>query len=125
MRAPEKDRRQAKETRLSSQPQFLDNGPVTLYILFFDIIEQTTTLAHQHQQAAAGMMILFVNLEVIRQIGDPVAQKADLHFRRSGVAVMLFEPFNEVFFVLCCQYHWFLLSFTGLPLRGSRLKKIL
>jgi hypothetical protein len=43
-------------------------------------------------------MILDVVLEMLRQGIDPPGQKSHLHFRRTGVALMLLKSMNEIRF---------------------------
>ena len=66
----------------------LDEVRVTLCILCFEIVEQAASASDQHQQAAAGMMILCVCFEVVGQIVDALAQNSNLHFWRTRVGIM-------------------------------------
>src|SRR5688572_23189134 len=61
---------------------------VPIGVLALEIIQQAPPLADQLQQPAARMVILRVYLEVLGEVIDPVAENRDLHFRRSGVAVV-------------------------------------
>ena len=45
-------------------------------------------MADHLEQAAAGMVVLFVGLEMLGQIVDPPGQDGDLHLRGAGVALM-------------------------------------
>lgn len=67
--------------RLFSEPQTLDNGSVAFDVLFLDVVQETATLTDKLQEAPARMMILFMHLEMLRQIFDPPAQKRNLNFR--------------------------------------------
>src|SRR5690606_14453025 len=53
-----------------------------------DIVEQRTTGLHQLQQAAAGMVILAVVLEVLGEVVDALGEDRDLHLGRTGVALL-------------------------------------
>lgn len=57
----------------------LDEVRVALCILCFEIVEQAASPSDQHQQAAAGMMILCVCFEVLGQIVDALAQNSNLY----------------------------------------------
>jgi hypothetical protein len=59
------------------------------------IVEQATALTHEHQQAATRVEVLRVNLEVLRQLPDPLGQQRDLHFRRASVAVASFKLLDD------------------------------
>ena len=45
-------------------------------------------MADHLQQAAAGMVILLVHLQVVGQIVDALCKHCDLHFRGAGVALV-------------------------------------
>jgi hypothetical protein len=83
---------------LFADAQFLDQGPVPVDILTLEIVEKVPALADQLEQTTAGMMILFVGLKMIGQIGNPLRQQCDLHLRRAGIGVMRFEFLNNLFF---------------------------
>jgi len=50
-------------------------------------------------------MVLLVNLEMLRQVGDPVTQQCDLHFRGAGISIVRLKFFNDFvfFFSLLCH----------------------
>ncbi len=35
-----------------------------------------------------------------------MGQQSDLHFRRTGIGIMGFQPINYLFFVFCCVSHF-------------------
>jgi len=45
-------------------------------------------LTYQLQEAAPGVMILNVNLEVLGEVFDTLAEQRNLHFGRAGVRFM-------------------------------------
>ena len=52
-------------------------------------------------------MVLLVDLEMLRQVGDPVTQQCDLHFRRTRISIVRFKFFNDfvlLFSLLCHNY---------------------
>jgi hypothetical protein len=59
----------------------LDNPSVSLDILFLEIVEEAPTLTDQHQQSSARVMVFRVNLEMLGQVADPLAQNGDLYLR--------------------------------------------
>jgi len=60
---------------LLANAERLDDGPVTIDVLRFQIVQQSSPLADQHQQAPARMVIFKRGLEVLGQVRDP-AQKS-------------------------------------------------
>ena len=88
--------------RLSSQAQGLNDGSIPFHVIVFDIIQESATPAHHHQQTSSGVMVFFVDLEMLRQIGDAMRQQSDLHFRGAGVAFVRFETVDEFFFIFGC-----------------------
>src|SRR4029450_2048136 len=79
----------------------LDERRIAIRVLALQIVEQPPPLANQLQQAATGMVILRVNLEVFCQVVDTLAEECHLHFRRSRIAVVcLVVPDNSGLAVL-------------------------
>src|SRR6516165_1124252 len=66
----------------------LDQPVVAVGRFSLQVIEQPPSAGDELQKAPAGMMVLGVALEMVRQVADPVGQKGDLDLRRSGVLVM-------------------------------------
>jgi len=64
----------------------LNNALVALGIVFFEVVEQATPLADQHQKATPGRVVFFVRLEVLRQLANPLTQNCNLNFGAAGVA---------------------------------------
>ena len=50
-----------------------------------EVVEQSPTLAYELQQPATGMVILRMDLEVLRQVHDPIGQERNLHLGRTRV----------------------------------------
>jgi hypothetical protein len=73
---------------LLADAKFSDNVFVALGVVFLEVVEQATPLANQHQKAAPGRVVLFVRLEVLRQLADTLTQDGDLDFRAAGIADM-------------------------------------
>ena len=74
---------------LLTKAQFSDDGTVPLNVLLLEVVEQVSSVADHLQQAAAGMMVLFVDLHMLGQVVDPFSQKGDLHLGRTGIPFML------------------------------------
>jgi hypothetical protein len=74
---------------LFSDAQSLDHCTIPCIADATKIVEQPPPPTDQKKQATPGMMIFLVELEMFRQIRDPVGQHRDLDFRRAGIRLML------------------------------------
>ena len=68
--------------------QSLDQLGVAIGVVRSQVVEQAAALPDELEQPAARVVILGVRLEVIREVGDAVAQDGDLHFRGAGIAAV-------------------------------------
>ena len=59
---------------LPPQTEASDERLISLDITPFEIVEQSPSLAHQFQQTAAGVVVLLVDLEVLRELFEPLGQ---------------------------------------------------
>jgi len=83
-----------------AETEFLDHGFIAIGTVGFEIVEQATPLADQHEKTAARAMVLLVHLEVFRQRTNAFAKQRDLHFRTSGVGRMRAVLVDEGFLLL-------------------------
>jgi hypothetical protein len=74
------------EYQLSTQSQLVDQGLVATLIVASKVVEQAPSLAHEHEQPAARVMVLYMDLQMFGELGDALAEERDLHFARPGVA---------------------------------------
>ena len=72
-------------TRLLTDSKFLDDVFVSISIVRLQIVQQATPLADHHEQTPPGGVVLFMRLEVLGQITDPLTQNCNLDFRASGI----------------------------------------
>lgn len=72
-------------TQLFAQTEFLDQGAVAVCVLALEVREQALTPINHLDQAAAGVVILGVSLEVVVQFIDTRSQQCDLNFGRAGI----------------------------------------
>src|ERR1700733_1192803 len=70
----------------AADAQTLDKGLIARLILLLDVVEKRSPLRHHLEQAAAGMIVLDVSLEVAGQVGDALGENRNLDFGRPGVA---------------------------------------
>ena len=73
---------------LSSKTELSDQCSVSFDILFLQVFEQASSCTDHLQQPAAGMMVLLMRLQMLIQVIDARRQQCDLHFRRTGIALM-------------------------------------
>src|SRR5690348_6166510 len=73
--------------QLPADAEIGDDLAVPLDALDAEVVEQATPLTDQLEQAAPGVMILGVQLEVFGEIRDTLGQKSNLNLGRAGVAV--------------------------------------
>ena len=65
-----------------------DYFPVAGDVFLLEIIQKPPALADHFQQAAAGVVVFLVGLEVLLQVLDPLAQQGDLNLRGAGVRLL-------------------------------------
>jgi hypothetical protein len=86
--------------RLLADAEFLNDGFVTLGIVFLEVVKQATPLADQHEKTSARTVIFLVRLEVFRQVTNPLAQQRDLDFGTARIGGMRCVLVNEGFLLL-------------------------
>ena len=78
----------------------MNNRLVALGIVFFEVVEQATTLADQHEKTAARTVVLLVRFEVIRQLANALAKQRDLDFGAARIGGMRPVLVDEGFLLL-------------------------
>src|SRR5438552_11508001 len=73
---------------LAAKSEPSDDGPITRVVLLDEIRQKSTALAHELEEAATRVVVLREAAQVIREALDPLCQERDLHFRRTGVAII-------------------------------------
>ena len=71
--------------RLAAQAELFDQGLVASIVVLLEVVEKAATGRNQLEQAAAGMVILAMVLEVLGEVGNTFAEDRDLDFRRTGI----------------------------------------
>ena len=66
---------------LFPQAQSFHDASVPFDVFLHQVVQQATALTNHFQQAATGMMVLFVGFQVFGQIADPFGQDGNLYFR--------------------------------------------
>ena len=86
--------------------------------LDLEVIEKPAPAADELEKTAAAVMVLRVRLEMLGEVGNSVREKRDLHFRRTGIAVVRAILGNQVrFFLFGGRQNP--VSYTGLSVPSS------
>src|SRR6185312_5554271 len=91
--------------QLATQAEFLDQRLVARAVLAIEIIEQAAALGDESQKTTAGMVILFVVLEMVRQVLDAFGKDGHLDFRRTGIALGRGEFAHQFLFAFSSNRH--------------------
>ena len=65
-----------------------DDGTVSLDIYLDEVVEQRAALTDHLEEAAAGVVILLVDLEVLGEVVDALSQQRDLYLGRTCVTLV-------------------------------------
>jgi hypothetical protein len=85
---------------LLAQTKLVDDVFVAFGIVFLQIVEQTASLADQHEKTAARTVVLLVRLKVFRQLTNALAQQRDLDLGTARIGGMRAVLVNEGSFLL-------------------------
>src|SRR5690349_24392394 len=98
------DRSNRNPRSLANSELFRD-GSVAFGVLLAQVLEQTPALADEHQETAAGVVVLLVGLEVVGETVDPLGEERDLHLGRAGVALVHLELLDQALLLVRRQPH--------------------
>src|SRR5919202_5365644 len=113
----------AGDRRLGSslaKAELRDEGGVALAVGLAEIIQQGAALVDEHQEAAAGMVVLRVRLEMLGEVLDALGENGDLHLGGTGVALRLGVVFDNFLLALGGHRHRQLLYVSRLKPRTTR-----
>ncbi len=71
--------------RLAAKAEFSDDGAIALDVDVGEVVEEPTTLTHQHEKTTAAVVVLLVGLQMFGQVIDSISEQSDLDLRRPGV----------------------------------------
>jgi hypothetical protein len=91
---------EALSTQLLADAEFGDDALVTFGIVLFQVVEQATTLADEHEQTATRAVVFLVRLEVLCELTDALAQQRDLYLGATGIGSVRRIRVNEGLFLL-------------------------
>src|ERR1700679_158947 len=81
---------------LLADTQLADDVTIAVGVRLLEVIQKAAALAHQHQQATARAMVLFVGFEVLGQLANTLAEDRNLPLRTASVRVVRAELGNNV-----------------------------
>ena len=90
---------------LPPQPQLRYQAPIAIDVLSLQVVEQSPPAPHHAQQAAPGVVVLGVCLEVFGEVGDPPRQKRHLDLGGPGVPFMGLVLSDDLVLPLHSQSH--------------------
>ena len=73
---------------LLTDTESCDDRTISLNVDLDEIVEQRTALTDHLEEAAAGVMILLVDLEVLGQVVDSLGEQRDLNLGRTCVTLV-------------------------------------
>jgi predicted TIM-barrel fold metal-dependent hydrolase len=82
-----------------ADPKTPNESLITLRTAGLQILQKTAALSHHKQQATAGAVVLFVLLQVFRQLVDPRGQNRDLDIGRTRVFIVDTHTFDDFRFL--------------------------
>lgn len=85
---------------LAAETEALDELLVFLVGTLFDVIQQFTALGNEGEKATARREILFVDVQVVREVEDPLRDQGHLVRRAAGISFVEFIVFFVDFFCI-------------------------
>ena len=71
------------------ETELLDDGRILTLVVLLQVAEVRTAVSHHLQEAATGMEVLLIFLQVLRQFLDLAGKERDLDRRRPRILVVL------------------------------------
>src|SRR3954466_11368746 len=91
--------------RLAAQTEIADQRAIPLQVLPLEVVEEAPAAAHQHQEAAAGVVVVLVLAQVVGEVVDATREHRDLDLRRTRVLLVLPEAGGELRLLFGGQRH--------------------
>ena len=96
--------REISVLRLLANAELANDVAVPVRIAPFQIVQEATTLAYQHQQSAARAVIFLVGFEMLGEFCDALTQDRNLDFGAARVRLMRAELLDDVCLSCGCQH---------------------
>ena len=81
---------------LLTEIEGVNQRTVSVEVGALQVVEKLAAAGNHTEKAAAGVVILGVNLEVVRKVVDAGGEKSHLHFGRTRVAFSALELGNDL-----------------------------
>lgn len=94
----QKARHAALRGLLSPQPKTGDQGTIPLDILVPEVLEESSTLADQHQETSPAVMVLLIDLQMLGEMADAFGEHCNLDLGRTRIRVV-----QPIFFNYCLR----------------------
>ena len=75
--------------------ELLDELAVLLDVALLDVLQHTAALTDEHHEAATGVVVLLVRLQVLGEVADALREDGDLNLGGTGVLIVLAELLDE------------------------------
>lgn len=100
----------SSENFLLSETELLNNGTVAIDVLLLKIVQKITALTNHLKKAAARVVVVVVELQVLGEVSNSLGENGDLYLGRACVTLVCcvsLDDFGLYFFVK----HFFHLMF--------------
>ena len=91
----------------------MDQTLISLEVLVSQIFEKSPPLPDELEETEAGMVILDMDLEVLREVLNPLTYQGNLYLRRTGIGRMDPILINDPLFLLLSDPHVFSVRFLS------------
>ncbi len=91
----------------------MDQTLISLEVLVSQIFEKSPPLPDELEETEAGMVILDMDLEVLREVLNPLTYQGNLYLRRTGIGRMNPILINNPSFLLLSDPHVFSVRFLS------------
>ena len=69
--------------------ELLDELAVLLDVALLDVLQHTAALTDEHHEAATGVVVLLVRLQVLGEVADALGEDRDLNFSATRILSIL------------------------------------
>ncbi len=80
---------------LLAEFQVCDDLTIAVNVFLLEVIEQAATFSNKLEQPTTGVVVLFVGLEVLGEVGDALGNESDLNLRGARIRFMSTERGNN------------------------------
>ena len=100
-----------KRPKKEGDVELFDDRPVTVDVYFGQVAQKISSVTNHLKQAAAGMMIVGILLQMLGQLIDASSQDRDLDFGGTGILLVQLIGFDHRILGILFQHFSFHLSF--------------